>query len=122
MTTRYRHTLTVLTPESDWPGMNALAYLFGESGEPDLGTFQHVRFTRNGIGYAYITTNVTDRVRDALVRPPELTEPAKSTLAGALVLFDLDPERLPAYNGQTIIAVNVDPVSAYGFEATDADL
>lgn len=130
----YPHTLTVYSPQADWPGMNSLAALFGESAAPDLGTFRYVTHTRSGVSYQYLTTNVSERVRMALraavAGQLQLARPgwdtgnqidlakAGAVLASALVVFDFDPEVPPAYSGQTIIALNVQPesiASAFGF-------
>jgi hypothetical protein len=79
--------------------MNALAVQFGESGQAEFNSFRSVSRMRNGKGYAYASTGVTDRVAEALA--------AMALPLPALVLFDFDPENPPAYNGQTIIALNV---------------
>lgn len=135
MTTRYRNTLVIYTPPADWLGMNALAALFGESrDEAELQTFRSSTRTRDSQPYGYLTTSVTDYVKGALqlhqagqltLATPEWdtdgavnVAAATATLDGALVLLAFDPENPPAYNGQTIIALNVPAgaiEAAYGF-------
>lgn len=121
MTTRYSHTLVVVTPEADWPIMNELAVQFGESGEPNRNTFTTVRLQRDDTGYACINTVTTDAIPAAIYSSPELLP------EGCLVLMgSFDPESPPAYDGQTIIAVDVPlqtVLATFGFEdIDDADL
>jgi hypothetical protein len=100
----------IYTPEADWPVMNALAVQFGESGEAEAKSFRSVTRARNGVGYSYMNTRVTDRVVTALG--------STALPLPALTLFDFDPENPPAYNGQTIIALDVPAgaiEAAYGF-------
>lgn len=115
MQTKYRHTLTCIVPEYDWEHMNELAVQFGEGpAEAERKTFIHVRYTRNGVGYAFVSTSVTDTVATAVAQHSELLP------EGTLVLDSpFDPESPPEYFGQTIIAVNIcaDTIlSTYGFE------
>lgn len=122
MQTKYRHTLTCIVPEYDWPVMNDLAAQFGEGpAEAERKTFTAERLARDDTGYAWIDTVVTDTVVTAVAQQPELLP------EGALVLDStFDPENPPEYSGGTIIAVNVARqaiMQAYGFtEAPDADL
>lgn len=140
MTTRYVHRLAIWTPQADWAGANALAACFGESGASNLQTFRAARVTREGVQYAFASTSVTDNVRMALLAhsagQPVLQRPAwdaeqvvdmvaaGNVLAGALVLLSFDQGNAPAYNGQTIIALNCDRAaieSAYDFNTFDGE-
>lgn len=126
--TRYTHTLTIIAPETDWAGANALAGIFGESGEGDLRTFSSANWLREDARYACAETVCTDRIAlligaDAagISLPQPLwgdvnTVAAKKVLAGALLLRGSIPGT--AYAGQTIIALNVpalEVLSAFGF-------